>query len=163
VLRATCGLFRRVALETLAAEGVPADERHVDACALELAREPRRFDVILTSNLFGDVLSDLAAMHMGGLGAAPSGSYGEGFALFEPVHGSAPELAGRGAANPLAAFLSGAMLLEHLGFGAGGDALRRAARACAAEGFTTPDLGGTRRTGEVARRVEDLLAAAGAA
>ncbi len=124
----------------------------VDSCAMLLVREPRRFDVIVTENLFGDILSDEAAMITGSLGMLPSASLGAGgIGLYEPVHGSAPDIAGQDVANPLAAILSAAMLLEHsLGAAAGragdprrghGGARRRATapRICVLPGEAAPD------------------------
>ena len=114
----------------------------VDSCAMLLVREPRRFDVILTENLFGDILSDEAAMITGSLGMLPSASLGEGgIGLYEPVHGSAPDLAGRDAANPLAAILSAAMLLEHsLAAPEAAGAVRAAVSRVLEAGHRTADL-----------------------
>ena len=105
VLRATCGLFREVAFQ-VAREfpAVRAEEMLVDTCAMRLITAPERFDVIVTTNLFGDILSDEAAALVGGLGLAPSGNVGDQQAIFEPVHGSAPDIAGKGIANPMATF-----------------------------------------------------------
>jgi 3-isopropylmalate dehydrogenase len=114
----------------------------VDSCAMLLVRDPRRFDVVLTENLFGDILSDEAAMITGSLGMLPSASLGEGgIGLYEPVHGSAPDIAGRDQANPLAAILSAAMLLEHsLGAGEAAREVREAVTAVLASGARTRDL-----------------------
>lgn len=114
VLPQSDGLFRRVALEV--AEQYPAihtDELLVDTAAYWMVKEPTRFDVVLTPNLYGDILSDMAAAWGGGLGMAPSLSVGDNIAIAEPVHGSAPDIAGRGIANPTATILSIAMLLRH--------------------------------------------------
>jgi homoisocitrate dehydrogenase len=114
VLPQSDGLFRRVALEV--AEEFPeimTDELLVDTAAYWMVKDPTRFDVILTSNMYGDILSDMAAAWGGGLGLAPSLSVGKGIAIAEPVHGSAPDIAGRGIANPTATILSVAMLLRH--------------------------------------------------
>ncbi|MBZ0289535.1 MAG: isocitrate/isopropylmalate dehydrogenase family protein [Anaerolineae bacterium] len=114
VLPQSDGLFRRVALEIAGYyPEVITDELFVDTAAYWMVKDPTRFDVILTPNLYGDILSDMAAAWGGGLGLAPSLSMGEGIALAEPVHGSAPDIAGRGIANPTAAILSVAMLLRH--------------------------------------------------
>ncbi|SDI66615.1 isocitrate/isopropylmalate dehydrogenase family protein [Pseudomonas panipatensis] len=115
VLPLTCGLFRDTCRDVLATEGWSdvLDERLVDVAALQLVERPEAFDMLVTSNLFGDILSDLASHWGGGLGMAPSLNLGEGVALAEPVHGSAPDIAGRGRANPLAAILSAALLLRH--------------------------------------------------
>jgi 3-isopropylmalate dehydrogenase len=114
----------------------------VDNAAMQLVSDPSRFDVILTENLFGDILSDEAAMLTGSLGMLPSASLGDdGPGLFEPVHGSAPDLAGKGVANPLAAFLSAAMLLRHgLGMQAEATAVEEAVEGALARGVRTPDL-----------------------
>jgi 3-isopropylmalate dehydrogenase len=114
----------------------------VDSCAMLLVRDPRRFDVIVTENLFGDILSDEAAMITGSLGMLPSASLGDGgIGLYEPVHGSAPDIAGKDVANPLAAMLSAAMLLEHsLDAPAAAEAVRRAVTAVLADGHRTADL-----------------------
>jgi len=116
VLRETCGLFRRVAFEIAPDYAdINMEEMLVDTCAMELVRAPEQFEVIVTTNLFGDILSDEASMLVGGLGVACSGNIGANAAIFEPVHGSAPKLAGTHKANPIATFLSTAMMLEYLG------------------------------------------------
>ncbi|HEX9019254.1 MAG TPA: isocitrate/isopropylmalate family dehydrogenase [Anaerolineaceae bacterium] len=118
VLPLTDGLFRdtvRAAAERACQDGlsIEVDELLVDIAALKMAAEPERFDVIITTNLFGDILSDEAAYWMGGMGLAPSINWGEGVALAEPVHGSAPDIAGKGIANPIAAILSAALLARY--------------------------------------------------
>ncbi|MCO6059817.1 isocitrate/isopropylmalate family dehydrogenase [Pseudomonas sp. MOB-449] len=115
VLPLTCGLFRDTCREVLEGEGWAAelDERLVDLAALQLVEQPEAFDLIVTTNLFGDILSDLACHWSGGLGLAPSLNWGNGVALAEPVHGSAPDIAGSGRANPIAAVLSVALLLRY--------------------------------------------------
>lgn len=115
VLPLTCGLFRDTCRDRLAEDGWSdvLDERLVDVAALQLVERPEAFDLIVTTNLFGDILSDLASHWGGGLGLAPSLNLGTGIALAEPVHGSAPDIAGSGRANPLAAILSAGMLLRH--------------------------------------------------
>lgn len=154
VLRETCGLFRRVALE-VAAEypHIQLNEMLVDTCAMELIRAPQQFDVIVTTNLFGDILSDEASMLVGGLGVAASGNIGDGVAVFEPVHGSAPSLAGTGRANPTAAFFATVMMLEYLGETAQADRLRKAVEMCIAAGEVTPDLGGSLTTDAMTQAV----------
>jgi 3-isopropylmalate dehydrogenase len=129
----------------------------VDNAAMQLVSEPTRFDVIVTENLFGDILSDEAAMLTGSLGMLPSASLGaSGPGLFEPVHGSAPDIAGRGIANPLATLLSVAMMLRHgLGMAAEADRLEGAVEATLAAGVRTADLGG----GEGAATTEAVTAA----
>ncbi len=116
VLKALTGLFletgREVAKE-YASRGITCDDRIVDACCMQLVMNPYQFDVIVTTNLFGDILSDLNAGLVGGLGMAPAGNIGKDAAIFEAVHGSAPDIAGKGIANPLALMLSAAMMLDH--------------------------------------------------
>jgi isocitrate/isopropylmalate dehydrogenase len=154
VLRLTCGLFRQVAFEV--AESYPEirlEEMLVDTCAMELVRAPEQFNIIVTTNLFGDILSDEASMLVGGLGVAYSGNIGDGKAVFEPVHGSAPGIAGQHKANPTAAFLSAAMLLDYLGETAPAACLRRAITCCLARNAVTPDLGGTLTTEQMTEQV----------
>ena len=154
VLRQTCGLFRTVALEV--AEDYPTifmQEMLVDACAMELVRAPEQFEVIVTTNLFGDILSDEACMFVGGLGVAASGNIGQQASVFEPVHGSAPALAGKGIANPTATFLAAAMLLDHIGEPDHAAHLRSAVDACIAAGQVTADLGGSLSTREFTETV----------
>ncbi|WP_412069581.1 3-isopropylmalate dehydrogenase [Rubrivirga sp. IMCC43871] len=136
---------------------VALEHLYVDHAAMEVVRDPRRFDVVVTGNLFGDVLSDLAATLPGTLGLLPSASLGGRAGLFEPVHGSAPDLAGRNVANPLAAILSAAMLLDALGEGAAADAVRAAVEAVVTDGPLTPDLGGTASTPTVGAAVADAV------
>ena len=155
VMRETCGLFREVALRELAEAGVEADERLVDAAAYELAARPERFDVVLTSNLFGDVLSDLVAVHAGGLGLVPSANLGERHAVFEPVHGSAPDIAGRGVCNPIATLRALAMALSHLDEADVARRLEDAIEHVLTEGPRTSDLGGAARTDDVTAAICD--------
>jgi 3-isopropylmalate dehydrogenase len=142
--------------QAIAAEfpGIETEHRYVDALALELVREPERFQVIVTNNLFGDILSDLGAGLVGGLGLAASANLHPGRAgLFEPVHGSAPPLAGKGVANPMAAVLTGALMLEQLGHPEAARDLERAVKETLAKGVRTPDIGGKATTKEVAAAV----------
>ncbi len=128
------------------------DSRHlyIDTLAMEVIRDPSQFDVIVTCNLFGDIISDLGAQLAGGLGLAPSGNIHPGkTSLFEPVHGSAPSIAGKGIANPLGSVLTSAMMLEFLGWKPEAAALRTTVRAALKENHVTPDLGGDKRTAEV--------------
>jgi 3-isopropylmalate dehydrogenase len=114
---------------------------------MEIVRDPRQFDVIVTCNLFGDIISDLGAQLAGGLGLAPSGNIHPGrTSLFEPVHGSAPNIAGKGIANPLGSVLTSAMMLEFLGWKPEAATLREAVHAALRENHVTPDLGGEKRT-----------------
>ncbi|MEJ5312902.1 MAG: isocitrate/isopropylmalate dehydrogenase family protein [Anaerolinea sp.] len=158
VLRQTSGLFRRVALEVgRAYPDLQVDEMLVDTCAMELIRAPQSFGVIVTTNLFGDILSDEASMLVGGLGVACSANMGEQTAVFEPVHGSAPVLAGKDQANPLAAIGSAAMMLEYLGEGMLARRLEKAINRVIAARQVTPDLGGTLGTQAVAEAVIQQL------
>jgi 3-isopropylmalate dehydrogenase len=120
---------------------VRLDHMYVDACAMALALEPTRFDVLLTENLFGDILSDEAGAIVGSLGLLPSASLGDGPGLYEPVHGSAPTLAGRDVANPIGAILSAAMMLRHsFKLDAEAEAVERAVVAALGAGARTADL-----------------------
>jgi len=138
---------------------IAAEHRYVDALALELVREPQRFEVIVTNNLYGDILSDLGAGLVGGLGLAASANLHPGSrqALFEPVHGSAPPLAGKGIANPMAAMLTGGLMFEHFGHSGAAADLKRAVRAALAAGVRSPDLGGSAGTRAVADAVRALI------
>ena len=137
---------------------ITPEHRYVDALALELVREPERFQVIVTNNLYGDILSDLGAGLVGGLGLAASANLHPGRAgLFEPVHGSAPPLAGKGVANPMAAVLTGALMFEQLGHPQAARALERAVQQTIAAGVRTPDLGGKSTTREVAEAISAAL------
>ena len=145
--------FKRIAAEF---SGVEAEHRYVDALAMELVREPERFQVIVTNNLYGDILSDLGAGLVGGLGLAASANLHPGRAgLFEPVHGSAPPLTGKGIANPMAAVLTGALMLEQLGQVEAARDVERAVKQTLAEGVRTPDIGGRATT----RQVAEVIAA----
>jgi homoisocitrate dehydrogenase len=142
VLSQSDGLFRRVALEIATQyPQITTDELFVDTAAYWMVKEPTRFDVILTPNLYGDILSDMAAAWGGGLGLAPSLSLGDGIALAEPVHGSAPDIAGKGIANPTATMLSVAMLLRHFwNRYEAADRIEKAVRMTLAEGDHTVDV-----------------------
>jgi len=158
ILKLSDGLFlaiaRRIAEEFPEIEYA---ESIVDATAMRLVMDPKQFDVLVMENLFGDILSDLAAGLVGGLGLAPSGNIGESVALFEAVHGSAPDIAGKGIANPTALLLSGVMMLRHLGEAAAAGRIEDAVRRVLGEGrVRTGDLGGTAST----RQYADALIAA---
>ncbi len=131
----------------------------VDNAAMQLLSSPRHFDTILTENMFGDILSDEAAMLTGSIGMLPSASLsGDGPGMFEPVHGSAPDIAGKGLANPLAMFLSAAMMLRHgLGLESEAAAVESGVERALAEGLRTPDLGGGARTEQATKAVLDNL------
>ncbi len=135
------------------------ETRNIDACALEMVRHPEELDVILATNTFGDILSDVAAGLACGLGLAPSGCVGERWAYFEPVHGTAPDIAGRGIANPLAAILSAALMVRHLGELTSADRIENAVEAVLAGGGPrTSDLGGNATSAEVCDAVLRQLA-----
>jgi 3-isopropylmalate dehydrogenase len=153
----TSRLWREVVREIHSAEYPNIELEHllVDNAAMKLIAAPRHFEVILTENMFGDILSDEAAMLTGSIGMLPSASLGgDGPGVFEPVHGSAPDIAGTGAANPLAMFLSAAMMLRHgLDMEAQATAVESAVERALAEGLRTPDLGGTATTSEATKAV----------
>lgn len=157
------GVWRRAFAEVGAAyPDLEREHRYVDALCMELVREPGRFDVIAAPNLLGDILSDLAAEIVGGLGLAPSANLHPGrTGLFEPVHGSAPALAGRDVANPFGAILSAGLMLDELGWPDAAEAVRAAVRDAIAAGSTTRDLGGglgTEAAGDwVAGRVRERM------
>jgi len=139
----------------------PVEARHlyVDAAAMELVRDPTQFEVIVTGNLFGDILSDLTAALIGGMGLAPSANVNPvtGRGLFEPVHGSAPNIAGRGIVNPLGAILSAGMMVEHLGDEDTAKRIERAVAGAIRSGESTRDLGGSLTTSEAANAVVKRL------
>jgi len=137
---------------------VAYEEVIVDACAMKLVLAPQQFQVIVTTNMFGDILSDEAAGLVGGLGMAPSGNVGDELCIFEPVHGSAPDIAGKGVANPVATILSAAMMLEWLGEKEAADRVEAAVLKVLEEGMVrTPDLGGANTTEDVADAVIERL------
>jgi 3-isopropylmalate dehydrogenase len=157
----TSRLWREVVQRVHAQEFPHVALEHVlvDNAAMQLVASPRHFDVLLTENMFGDILSDEAAMITGSIGMLPSASLGaDGPGVFEPVHGSAPDIAGRGIANPLAMFLTAAMMLEHgLGLAAEAAAVESAVQRALDAGLRTPDLGGDAGTGRASRAVLDNL------
>jgi isocitrate dehydrogenase (NAD+) len=142
ILKCTSGLFLEIGRD-LAKDypDIEFDDRIVDACCMQLVMKPEVFDVIVTTNLFGDILSDLAAGLVGGLGLTAGGNIGTDAAIFEAVHGSAPDIADLGIANPTAMILASAMMLDHLGERAAAAKIERAVRAVIRDGeFLTPDL-----------------------
>jgi len=155
IMRFSDGIFLRTANEEAEAyRDVGYQEMAIDEMALRLASEPERLDVLLLPNLYGDIVSDLCAGLVGGLGLAAGANLGWEYALFEPVHGSAPDIAGKGIANPVAMILSGVMLLRHLGRVGAADAIARSVeRVLAAGEVRTPDLGGSATTMEVAEAI----------
>jgi 3-isopropylmalate dehydrogenase len=158
VMRKTCALFRDVC-RTVAKEypEIEFNDYYIDAACMYLVMDPWRFDVIVTTNMFGDIVSDLAAGLVGGLGLAPSGNIGEKSAIFEPVHGSAPDIAGKGIANPSAAILSATMMLKHFGFIDEANKIEKTLEKVILEGKTTPDLGGKLKTDEMVREITKNL------
>lgn len=159
VLRATCGLFLEAARE-VASEypQVQFDTANVDAMCMWLLKNPRNYEVIVTTNLFGDILSDLCAQLVGGMGFGYSGNIGDRYAVFEPTHGSAPKYAGLNKVNPLASILAGKMMLEWLGETAQASAIERAVAEVVARGeVRTYDMGGSASTTEMAAAVARQL------
>lgn len=165
VMRKTDGLFSRVCATV--AKDYPAvqfDQLYVDACAMNLIRKPETFDVIVTTNLFGDILSDEAAEVVGGLGMAPAANIGDNFALFEPVHGAAFDIAGKGIANPSSFILSAKMMLEWLGakhkdqkcFDVA-KKIEEAVYGVVKKGIKTKDIGGNKTTKEFTKEIISLL------
>ena len=154
VLPKSDGLFQQVSERVVREAGLPFEHFHVDDMARRLVRFPKDMDVVLCMNLYGDILSDLAAETAGGLGLAPSGCFGDGWAYFESVHGSAPDIAGKGIANPTATILSAAMMLDHVGLPAEGQRLQDAVGRVYRDRKTlTPDQGGSATTRAMAQAV----------
>ncbi|MGC2248178.1 MAG: 3-isopropylmalate dehydrogenase [Terriglobales bacterium] len=154
------GLWQRVFRE-VGGEFPKIERQHmyVDALAMQMVRDPRGFDVIVTNNMFGDILTDLAAALQGGLGMAASGNLHPGkTSMFEPVHGSAPPLAGKNVANPLGAILTAAMMLAHLGMSVEAQKIEAAVFSAVREKKTTADIGGTSGTREVGEWVSEKIA-----
>src|SRR5258705_12055283 len=144
-------VFKKVAAEY---PEITANHQYVDAMAMYMVLDPGQYDVIVSNNLFGDILTDLGAAIQGGLGLAASGNIHPGkVSLFEPVHGSAPPLAGKGIANPIGSILSSAMMLEYLGLKEASEAIERAVRAAISAGQTTADLGGALSTKEAGEAI----------
>ncbi len=140
---------------------ITAEAMYVDVMAMEFVRAPERFDVVVSNNLFGDILTDLGAGLVGGLGLASSANLHPGrIGLFEPVHGSAPDIAGQQKANPLAAFLTAALMLDFLDDAIAARCVERAVEACVADGPRTPDLGGSATTAEVSAWVRSAVVTA---
>jgi 3-isopropylmalate dehydrogenase len=155
LLRESDGLFRRIVEETVASHRELVYEQFiVDDIARRMVQSPREFDVVVTPNLYGDILSDAAAGIIGGLGLAPSGCYGDDYAYFESVHGTAPDIAGKGIINPSATMLSAAMMLDYLRFGEAAGRLDGAVRKVYVDGrMLTPDQGGHATTADFTRSV----------
>ena len=165
VLRRGDGLFLDCCREVAAGyPDVAFDDAHVDAAAYSLVRDPQRYDVLVTTNLFGDILSGQAAGLVGSLGLAPSLNAGEHHAMAQAVHGLAPDIAGKGIANPIAEVLSAAMLFDWLGrrprdpaASRAGRFLEEAVRAALAQGARTPDLGGSHTTAQFTRALRQAI------
>jgi isocitrate dehydrogenase (NAD+) len=161
ILKSTSGLFLKVAREVAAGyPEIECNELIVDNCCMQLVMRPEQFDVIVTTNLFGDIISDLCAGLVGGLGLAPGANIGADAAIFEAVHGSAPDIAGKGIANPCALLLGTAQMLDHLDRPELAKRLRAAIRATLAAGDrVTPDLGGSGTTQSFADAIISRLGA----
>jgi 3-isopropylmalate dehydrogenase len=143
--------FREVSARSV---GIRSSHLYIDALALMIVRQPQQFQVIVTGNLFGDIITDLAAALQGGLGMAASGNINpNGISLFEPVHGSSPSMAGRNAANPMGAILTTAMMLDHLGYAEAAEHIESAVVACIGADQTSADIGGKLGTREVGEAV----------
>ena len=145
--------FRDICLHEASVAGVNCNDRLIDALCLDVLIHPTSYHVIVTTNMFGDILSDVAAYLVGGLGMLPSANIGERHAFFEPVHGSAPDIAGRNLANPVAALRSAALLLRHAGDIPGSDAIECAIQTVFSRGIKTRDLGGSAGTKEFGEAV----------
>jgi 3-isopropylmalate dehydrogenase len=156
-------VFFRAIFDEVAAEfsDVQTEKIYVDAAALYLVQRPHTFDVLVTENMFGDILSDLAASLVGGMGLAPSADIGDECALFQPAHGTAPDIAGRGIANPIAMILSAAMMLKWLGHPetvAAAERIDKAVAAALSDGtLRTADLGGKLSTRQMGQAVVERL------
>ena len=159
ILKNTSGLFLEVGREIAReyAGRIEFEDRIVDAAAMQLVMKPETFDVVVTTNLFGDILSDLISGLVGGLGLAPGANIGRTAAIFEAVHGTAPDIAGKGVANPGALVLAACLMLDHVGDKARGDRIRSALERTIREGVLTRDLGGTTGTDAFTAAVIDRL------
>ncbi|WP_421184945.1 isocitrate dehydrogenase [Aeromonas enteropelogenes] len=159
ILKSTSGLFLEVAREVAARyPDIQSEEMIVDAACMNLVMYPERFDVMVTTNLFGDILSDLCAGLVGGLGMAPGANIGDGAAIFEAVHGSAPDIAGKNIANPTSVILASIQMLEYFGMQDKAERIREAVRATIESGDrVTRDLGGSASTSEFTQAIIDRL------
>jgi isocitrate dehydrogenase (NAD+) len=159
IMKCTDGLFlecaRKVAQDY---PDIQFEDRIVDNMCMQLVQKPEEYDVLVMPNLYGDIISDLCAGLVGGLGVAPGANFGDGVAVFEPVHGSAPKYAGQNKVNPLATILSGTMMLDYLGEKEAGGRIRRAVERVLAEGrYLTYDLGGQTGTQEMAEAIIEAM------
>ncbi|WP_313206735.1 isocitrate dehydrogenase [Stenotrophomonas sp.] len=159
IIKSTSGLFLNVAREVAAQyPDIEFQEMIVDNCCMQLVMRPEQFDVIVTTNLFGDIISDLCAGLVGGLGLAPGANIGKDAAIFEAVHGTAPDIAGQGKANPCALLLAAAQMLDHVGQPENAERLRKAIVATMeAKDSLTGDLGGTGTTMSFAQAIASRL------
>lgn len=159
IMKLSDGLFRDVFYEiSKEYPQIEAEDMIVDNAAMQLVMNPQQFDVIVTENLYGDILSDLTSGLIGGLGLLPSSNLGSGYAMFEAVHGSAPDIAGKGIANPTALLWSACMMLEHMGKSDCAARIRRAVDQVLEEGqVKTPDVGGTATTVEFQQAIMERL------
>jgi 3-isopropylmalate dehydrogenase len=166
VMKITCGLFAEVCREVAKQYlDITFEEQYVDAAAMRLIKEPQRFDVIVTTNMFGDILSDEAAQLVGGLGMAPGANIGENFAMFEPIHGSAPSRVGKHTANPCSMILAAKMMLDWLSEQhedseclVAAQAVEEAVTKTLRKGIAVPDFGGKAKTVEMAEAIaEEIL------
>jgi len=159
IMKCTDGLFLEVARQVAAEySDIEFEDRIVDACAMKLVQKPEDFDVLVMPNLYGDILSDLCAGLVGGLGVAPGANIGKDYAVFEPVHGSAPKYTGMDKVNPLATILSGVMMLRYIGEMEAADRVMKAINQVLEEGkYLTYDLGGTAKASEMARAIAEKL------
>lgn len=161
VMKLTCGLFAKVCREVAQQyPDITFEEQYVDAAAMRLIKEPQKFDVLVTPNMFGDILSDEAAQLVGGLGMAPGANIGENFAMFEPIHGSAPSRVGKHTANPCSMILAAEMMLDWLSEQhddskclIAAQAIQDAVTKTLRKGITVPDLGGNSKTVEMAEAI----------
>jgi methanogen homoisocitrate dehydrogenase len=149
--------FRDICIAEAKAAAVPFDDKFIDALSLDLLQHPKNYSVIVTTNMFGDILSDVAAYLVGGLGLVPSANIGDHHALFEPVHGSAPDIAGKNIANPIAAIRSAAMMLDYLEDSSGSRRIEKTIGRVVSAGICTRDLCGTTGTKEFGDAVIDQL------
>jgi len=158
VLSVSDGLFRECVFQ-VAKEypDIAVEEQIVDSMIYKLFREPHKYDVIVAPNLYGDIISDAAAALVGSLGLVPGANVSDNFYLAEPVHGSAPDIQGKGIANPIGAIRSAVMLLHHLGFNDEGERVSQAITKTLKKGILTPDLGGTHTTKDITQSIIKLI------
>jgi len=154
IMRETCGLFRETVLEVSKKyPSIEVEEVFIDAMAMKLIQDPTQFDIILCPNLFGDILSDEASVLVGSIGILPSANIGDKYAMFQPVHGTAPDIAGKNIANPTAAILSAKMMLEYLGENENARKIEEAISRVFRKGIFTKDLNGNYGTKEFTDKV----------